>query len=391
MNEFYKSHDGDIWQAADYALGALKASDRISAEKRLLNDPLFRTSVEHWQGVFAGLDDDVEPVAPRAEVWRRIKLATKPANASSQVSVMPGDYSGVWRAATSFLSLVCLMLLGLLIYMTGGDFRPNSQLQKRLVQLEKDYETLKSQSKTREQRLEFSRSETNEVEQELISSNLSLVELSQKYELSQKNLELANYKLVNLEKELDFQVKQLQLQEKEIEAYVKELDVSAREIDAYSKALDSNAQEIDTLRAAIDKVSYTGSVGTRQPARKTPKDVSQSPSSNVPTRSPRSKVRAGARSSEVLELKVSFDNEGKELDFGNETSGLSVRKPVVYFTPNQGERAGETVAFGPVDLDFATGLMLSDEFAELAEAGGTVTLVSNDGAFKTTLAKGALD
>ncbi len=392
MSEYYRSSDNDIWQAADYALGALKQGDRISAEKRLLNDPVFRRSVEHWQNVFTGLYDDIEPLQPGRDVWRQIKNTTRPASIVTPPAARTHDHSAFWQMSTSLLSLVCLGLLGLLVFATGGDLRPNSGLHQQIATLEKENETLKAENSARENKLTFSLNETNAVEEELVSTNLALVELSQKYELSNKSLELANYKLRNLEKELDVQVRQLQLKEKEIDAYVRELDISAKEIDTYEKALDSNAREINALRTAIDKVSTSSNIQTPEPSQMI--DIDDDLPGNVPTRSPRGNeaTDSGARSvsGEVLGLDLKFDAQTRKLELGWQAKSLVERKPFVFFQPAQGGTSGEAIALGSVNLENASSLELSDEFAAMIKAGGTVTLVSGDGARKTTLAKGTL-
>ncbi|WP_419816255.1 anti-sigma factor [Glacieibacterium sp.] len=68
--------------AADYALGALGAADRVVAERRMASDPAFRSEVEAWQAVLAPMAEDIAPVAPPPALWARIDAATRPVAAT---------------------------------------------------------------------------------------------------------------------------------------------------------------------------------------------------------------------------------------------------------------------------------------------------------------------
>jgi anti-sigma-K factor RskA len=65
--------------AAEYVLGALEGEDRRAAERLLAEDPTFAQSVAAWQRRLVPLAAHVAPVAPPADLWRRIAAAIEPA------------------------------------------------------------------------------------------------------------------------------------------------------------------------------------------------------------------------------------------------------------------------------------------------------------------------
>lgn len=76
--------------AAEYVLGVLGADARRAAELRLEREPGFAAEVAFWEARLGDLAEDVAPVAPPAEVWRRIE-AKLAANA-------PRERTGLWRS-----------------------------------------------------------------------------------------------------------------------------------------------------------------------------------------------------------------------------------------------------------------------------------------------------
>jgi anti-sigma-K factor RskA len=78
--------------AAEHALGVLSGAERAAAEARMARDPVFAALVEDWREHLAPMLDGVAPVAPPAEVWRRIERAL-PANENAR------DLR-FWRGAT---------------------------------------------------------------------------------------------------------------------------------------------------------------------------------------------------------------------------------------------------------------------------------------------------
>ncbi|WP_101067930.1 anti-sigma factor [Roseovarius salinarum] len=60
--------DEDEVLAGEYALGLLPPDERAAFESRLSQDPELRALVARWQEDFAGLTEDIAPVAPPARV-----------------------------------------------------------------------------------------------------------------------------------------------------------------------------------------------------------------------------------------------------------------------------------------------------------------------------------
>ncbi|MBE7217493.1 MAG: anti-sigma factor [Caulobacteraceae bacterium] len=58
--------------AAEQALGVLDGAERIAAERRVRDDPVFAAAVEGWSWRLAGLADEAGSRPPPPEVWARI-------------------------------------------------------------------------------------------------------------------------------------------------------------------------------------------------------------------------------------------------------------------------------------------------------------------------------
>jgi len=64
--------------AAEYALGSLEGAERREAERLLAGDAGFARSVADWQQRLTPLAAHVAPVAPPADLWRRIEATIAP-------------------------------------------------------------------------------------------------------------------------------------------------------------------------------------------------------------------------------------------------------------------------------------------------------------------------
>ena len=64
--------DYDSALAAEYALGTLRGAARQRFARRLLQEPQLAAEVSRWQTALAELDQNVKPVSPPEEVWRRL-------------------------------------------------------------------------------------------------------------------------------------------------------------------------------------------------------------------------------------------------------------------------------------------------------------------------------
>lgn len=84
--------------AAEYALGTLPLSERLSFERRLLDDNVLRKSVEWWNTQFAPMSDSVDAVAPSPAVLKRIeeRLFPEQIRATSWLESL-----GLWRGLTA--------------------------------------------------------------------------------------------------------------------------------------------------------------------------------------------------------------------------------------------------------------------------------------------------
>jgi anti-sigma-K factor RskA len=69
--------DNDLL-AAEYVLGSLEGEERRAAEHLLATDPEFARSVAAWQQRLTPLAAQVPPVAPPADLWRRIESSISP-------------------------------------------------------------------------------------------------------------------------------------------------------------------------------------------------------------------------------------------------------------------------------------------------------------------------
>jgi anti-sigma-K factor RskA len=69
--------DRDLF-AAEYVLGSLEGEERREAERLLAGDPGFARSVAAWQQRLTPLAAHVSPVAPPAQLWRRIEAGIAP-------------------------------------------------------------------------------------------------------------------------------------------------------------------------------------------------------------------------------------------------------------------------------------------------------------------------
>ena len=85
--------------AAEYALGSLEGVERREAERLLADDAAFARSVATWQQQLTPLAAHVAPVAPPADLWRRIEASIAPA---ATISTLPFRRRvRFWQATTA--------------------------------------------------------------------------------------------------------------------------------------------------------------------------------------------------------------------------------------------------------------------------------------------------
>ena len=111
----FEEHGG--LTAAEYVLGVLSASERLTAEQRIASDAAFAAEVAFWEERLGGLAARVPPVSPPADGWARIEAQLDRAKPA------PAGGEGVWRSlafwrslATATSALAVTSLAGL-IYM----------------------------------------------------------------------------------------------------------------------------------------------------------------------------------------------------------------------------------------------------------------------------------
>lgn len=104
----------DEVRAGEYVLGVLDAREREEAQARIGRDPVFARLVQRWEEHFAPWLQRIEPVAPGAHVWPRIRtrLGWAPVQGAK-----PGLWNsvGFWRAAAGLAAAagVAALVFGL--------------------------------------------------------------------------------------------------------------------------------------------------------------------------------------------------------------------------------------------------------------------------------------
>jgi anti-sigma-K factor RskA len=104
-----KSRDDNDLLAAEYVLGLLPAEDRAKFAARLASSRTLQASVRKWEEHFKDFADEVQPVAPPADVARKLDARLFPIAAQTQST---GFWSSLyfWRglAMTSLAGLIAL-------------------------------------------------------------------------------------------------------------------------------------------------------------------------------------------------------------------------------------------------------------------------------------------
>lgn len=99
-------------QAAEYVLGTLGAEQRRAIELQLGSNAALRAAIVQWEADLLPLASLAEPVAPSAQLWRRIARSaalTQPVRVSAWRSL------SLWRALTGTSVAVAALLAVLLV------------------------------------------------------------------------------------------------------------------------------------------------------------------------------------------------------------------------------------------------------------------------------------
>lgn len=123
------SDEPDI-AAAEYALGLLTGEELRSAWARAGSDPVFAADVARWQGRLAPLLQEVDAVAPPADLWRRIEAAASGRSASNDNVVGLHRRLNRWRAATGAMTALAASLALLLAFGPHIAVVPTSQIAR---------------------------------------------------------------------------------------------------------------------------------------------------------------------------------------------------------------------------------------------------------------------
>jgi anti-sigma-K factor RskA len=86
--------------AGEYVLGTLSLDAAADVERRLRAEPALRLAVQQWEADLLPLAELAAPVAPSANLWRRIARSTKPAPVITERRPM-WNHLGLWRTLTA--------------------------------------------------------------------------------------------------------------------------------------------------------------------------------------------------------------------------------------------------------------------------------------------------
>lgn len=86
--------------AAEYVLGTLRGGARRRFEQILQRQPSARLAVQTWEERLSPLAAAVPPVAPSADVWKRIEARTEPPRAAAAAT--RNAWSSWWKPALGF-------------------------------------------------------------------------------------------------------------------------------------------------------------------------------------------------------------------------------------------------------------------------------------------------
>lgn len=119
-------NEEDELLAAEYALGTLHRDERTLFANMLARDPDLREAVAAWERRLAPLSETLEPVAPPADVWKRLEatLATTPRDGDEDETFddeerdVPTLQAALarWRLGALFAGAAAACLAGLLIF-----------------------------------------------------------------------------------------------------------------------------------------------------------------------------------------------------------------------------------------------------------------------------------
>jgi anti-sigma-K factor RskA len=94
--------------AAEYALGVLDANERLEAQARIARDPAFAALVDAWDARFAAWLLRVQPQAPGAHVWPRVRTSLGWAPVGNDRRAGHWNDVRTWRLATALAAAAAI-------------------------------------------------------------------------------------------------------------------------------------------------------------------------------------------------------------------------------------------------------------------------------------------
>ncbi|AHM73145.1 anti-sigma factor [Yersinia hibernica] len=92
--------------AAEYALGTLRGLARMRFERKARRDPLLAADVANWQRLLTQLDNQLTPLTPPEQVWKRLQLQLPPPNVR-HLKRTPWSYVG-WAVAACLAAILLI-------------------------------------------------------------------------------------------------------------------------------------------------------------------------------------------------------------------------------------------------------------------------------------------
>lgn len=96
--------------AAEHALRLLTGDEARQAAERAAADPAFAREVARWRGRLAPLAQEIEPVAPPAQLWQRIAAETASESGANDNDTMLRRQLTAWKSAAAGLGVLAASL-----------------------------------------------------------------------------------------------------------------------------------------------------------------------------------------------------------------------------------------------------------------------------------------
>ncbi|MEM9279293.1 MAG: anti-sigma factor [Pseudomonadota bacterium] len=313
MSKNAKLSDKDGWLAAEYALGVLGREDMISAEQRAGRDQAFRTAVEGWNNQLSPILDDVDDVKPPAAIWQKIENELQPPD---RVMEPASDGIGLWKLVSAFTSTVAVACVGLLMYVTGGDFAGTEMANVR-----QELASAQQESNQKATELQTAQNEIESLAGQLNTSNETLV-------AERAKTAEANSQLTSVQEQLS----------------------------AGQLRLETVQQELETTQEALEAANTQVALVNEQIREAKPLVASLTQSGDAPA------------------FVAQYDPLKQALLIRTQVSDEDEKVPEVWLIPAQGDRKGDVLSLGVMDEAAPDQLPISEDFVSLIGEGGTLAI-----------------